>query len=89
MRVGQPSVPSGRNSAALVAKKWGQKHDLDDYTTRKVAADIDKGWEYTAVVAKLVKAAGTYSATTHDARTEVEGDSRVSVSFRYPMVRKK
>jgi hypothetical protein len=47
-------------TAAYLAKEFGQKHELTKFTERKVKCSEDEAWEFTAVAARLGKANGAY-----------------------------
>ena len=59
-----PSVPEPLQKHAKVAKDWGQKANLTDYTELKVKADEVKAWEFTAVASRLSEANGVYLGDT-------------------------
>ncbi len=61
-----PSVLVQLQHDALLAKEWGEKNNLEDYTNHVVKADEDKAWEFTAVANRLSKATGTYRGKTDD-----------------------
>jgi len=55
-----PSVVPALRKHAELARAWGEKHGLKDYTTRKVTCSEEKAWEFTAVAVRLGKANGAY-----------------------------
>ncbi len=55
-----PSVAEPLRKHARLAKEFGEKHGLTDYTARMVKCSEDEAWEFTAVAARLGKANGAY-----------------------------
>ena len=57
-----PSIPEERAAASLLARDFGEKYALIDYTVRKVECDEDAAWEYAAVTNHLANMQGVYRA---------------------------
>ena len=55
-----PSVDPALRKHAELARRWGQKHGVAEYTTRLVSCSLETAWEFTAVAARLGKANGGY-----------------------------
>ncbi len=55
-----PSVQAPLRKDAQLARDWGEKHGIKDYTTRKLKCSEEKAWEFTAVAARLGAASGAY-----------------------------
>src|SRR5262249_51731588 len=55
-----PSVLDPLRKHASLAKEFGEKHGLLNYTNRKVECSEEEAWEFTAVAARLGKANGAY-----------------------------
>lgn len=55
-----PSVGKPLRKHAELAKEFGLKHALANFTQRKVECSKEQAWEFTAVAARLGKATGTY-----------------------------
>ena len=55
-----PSVVLALRKHAQLAREWGEKYKVADYTTRLVVCSEEKAWEFTAVAARLGKANGAY-----------------------------
>src|SRR5262249_52512268 len=46
-----PSVPDALRKHAQLAREWGEKHGMTDYTTLQIECSEEKVWEFTAVAA--------------------------------------
>ncbi len=55
-----PSVQEPLREHAKLAKKFGEEHNLPDYTNRIVECSEDDAWKFTAVAARLGNANGAY-----------------------------
>lgn len=55
-----PSVPEERATASRLAREFGEKYGLIDYTSRKVECDEGTAWEYAAVTNHLAEMQGAY-----------------------------
>jgi hypothetical protein len=55
-----PSVAEPLSKHASLAKEFGEKHGLANYTDRKVECSEDDAWEFAAVAARLANANGAY-----------------------------
>jgi hypothetical protein len=55
-----PSVAEPLRRHARLAKEFGEKNGLTNYTERMVKCSEDDAWEFTAVAARLGKANGAY-----------------------------
>lgn len=63
-----PSVPAHAAEAAKAVKAYGDRHDIKNITTRKVAVTEEEAWDFTAMAAYLTDAKGLYrgpSGPTH------------------------
>lgn len=57
-----PSVPKGLDADARLARAFGQRNRLPQFTTRKVECSEDEAWRFTAVALYLSDAQGLYRA---------------------------
>ncbi len=57
-----PSIEPALQINASRVKAFGEEHGLDELTTRKVACNEARAWEYTAVAMRLAEANGGYRA---------------------------
>src|SRR5262245_59051366 len=55
-----PSVVEPLQKHARLAKEFGERHGLTNYTERKVKCSEDDAWQFTAVAARLGNANGAY-----------------------------
>ena len=68
-----PSVPPSAAKDATLAREFGARHGLEEYTTRKIECDMDLAWEFAAVACHLAGAQGVYSGPS--------GPTRVFMTF--------
>jgi hypothetical protein len=57
-----PSIPEERATASLLAREFGEKHALLNYTSSKVECDVETAWEFAAVTNYLAEMQGVYRA---------------------------
>jgi hypothetical protein len=62
-----PSVDPPLAHAARLARDFGKKYDLRQYTERLVQCSEDDAWQFTAVAQYLAKATGSYRGPTGSA----------------------
>ncbi|HEY1124163.1 MAG TPA: hypothetical protein VGE65_00910 [Sphingobium sp.] len=55
-----PSVPKALGAHARLARQFGQKNNLPQFTTRKVKCTEQEAWAFTAVALYLANAQGAY-----------------------------
>ena len=55
-----PSVPEPIGAHARLARDFGARYRLEEYTTRKIECDEALGWEFAAVACHLAGAQGVY-----------------------------
>lgn len=55
-----PSVPKALGAHARLARQFGQKNNLPQFTTRKVKCTENEAWTFTAVALYLANANGSY-----------------------------
>jgi hypothetical protein len=55
-----PSVPEPIAAHARLAKDFGERYGLEEYTTRKIECGEDLAWEFAAVACHLAGAQGAY-----------------------------
>jgi hypothetical protein len=55
-----PSIPDERATASCLAREFGEKYALIDYSSRKVECDEETAWEYAAVTNHLADMQGVY-----------------------------
>lgn len=55
-----PSIPPNLASHARLVRDFGAAHRIADFTTRKVVADEERSWLFTALACYLAKANGAY-----------------------------
>ncbi|WP_368737969.1 DUF6882 domain-containing protein [Massilia sp. CCM 8734] len=55
-----PSVPGPLRRHAELARQWGKKNHLPDYTSRMVKVSEDEAWNFAAVANRLGNANGVY-----------------------------
>jgi hypothetical protein len=55
-----PSVSKVRGEAAAQVRAYGLKHDISDFTTRKIACSEEDAWRFTGVASYLTGATGAY-----------------------------
>lgn len=55
-----PSVPAPMARAAQLMKSYGERHGLEQLTTRKIEISQDEAWRLTAVASYLTEAQGAY-----------------------------
>jgi hypothetical protein len=62
-----PSVQPPLQDHARAVHAYGQKHGIDELTTRKLSCSEDHAWEFTALACKLCAAQGAYRGPTRPA----------------------
>lgn len=55
-----PSVPEPIGEHARLARDFGARYGLEEYTIRKIECDEELGWEFAAVACHLAGAQGVY-----------------------------
>ena len=55
-----PSVPEPCAKDAKLAREFGERYGLEEYTTRKIECDESLCWEFAAVACHLAGAQGAY-----------------------------
>jgi hypothetical protein len=55
-----PSVPANLAADARLVRDFGVAHKLGELTTRKVEADEDRCWQFTALASYLARSSGAY-----------------------------
>ena len=55
-----PSVPANLAADSRLVRDFGAAHGIDDFTKRKVMADEERCWLFTALACYLAKANGAY-----------------------------
>lgn len=63
-----PSVAAHLARDARLARDFGERYGLEDYTARKVRCTEEQAWQFTAVACHLAEAAGAYRGPTDTAR---------------------
>jgi hypothetical protein len=55
-----PSVPEELRRDAQLARQWGEKNKVDNFTIRKVKCTEKEAWEFTAVANRVASSNGAF-----------------------------
>lgn len=55
-----PSILEDLRVDSHLARRFGERHGLRDYTTRKITTTEDQAWRFTALACHLSQASGAY-----------------------------
>jgi hypothetical protein len=55
-----PSVPEALRHHAELARQWGEKNHVANYTSKMVKVSEDEAWNFAAVATRLAKGNGVY-----------------------------
>lgn len=57
-----PSIVPALRKHAAAAREWGEKNNVQKFTTRLVPTSEEEAWQFTAVAARIAHANGAYRA---------------------------